>query len=155
MFDVRLPVSEIRFAVNGPRMLFEKLQLLTSLDASDGATPQAYRKLAAALSGVAHCGHRAPEKVPITVKLSRIGARVEIGLGPMGMYQSELVLRTKSRKSFRQVLDNTLVRDKKRVYRAVLFPIAGTGHHEVHDTPSADDQGRTAPKHDHTQHGKH
>ena len=156
LFDVRLPVSEIRFAINGPGMLFEKLQLLTSLDASDGATPEAYQELAAALSGVAHCGHRAPEKVPIDVRLSRIGARLEIGFGPMGMYQSELVLRTKSGKSFQQVLDDALLNGKKRIiYQAVLSPIPGTGHHEVRDTDPANDQDRPAAEHDHTQHGMH
>jgi hypothetical protein len=116
-------------------MLFDKLQLLTSLDAADGATTGAHQKLSRALQGVVHCGHRAPEKVPIDAALSRIGARVEIGLGPMGMYQSELILKTKSGKSFRDVLDSTFVRGKKRAYTAMLSPVAGQGHPEAHHAP--------------------
>lgn len=140
LFDLRVPVERVRLLVNGPGMLFDRFELVTSLDASEGATSAALVRLSKAIRVTAICGHRPPVRVKPQVVLSRIGARLLVGVGPMGMYQSEVILDT-PRRTFRRLLDETLARHRRRSYQAALTPVAGTGHHEHHGAANAGDGG--------------
>jgi hypothetical protein len=132
LLDARVDSEEIRLLVNGPAMLYGTCRLLTSLDAADGATFQAWTKLAAALQCTSLCGASGKTDIPVTVQTSRIGTCIEFGTGPMSMYLATLVLRTrKKRTTFKQVIDAAFGNPKAR-YVAMIVPEAATGHLE-HD----------------------
>jgi hypothetical protein len=135
LLDLLIDVSELRLSVTGPRMLFEKLVLVTTLSALDGCTAGQLRELADSVEGTVHCGLVGVQRADITVAAVRSGAHVEIGLGPPTMYQSELVLRTRTGETFRQLLQRLLTRDPTRPFLAGLHPVTATGHLEHHHSP--------------------
>ncbi len=154
LIDLMIDVGEFRLSVTGPRMLFEKLVLVTTLSALDGCTVGRLREVAGVLEGTVHCGLVGLQRAEITVVSHRSGGRLEIGLGPASMYQSELVLRTRTAESFRQLVTR-LSDDPARAFLAALHAEIATGHLEHdHDPPSDHGPGS---QHDHGggQHGGH
>ncbi len=136
LIDLMLDVGELRLTVTGPRMLFEKLVLVTTLSALDGCTVARLREVAGLLEGTVHCGLIGVQRAEITVVTHRSGGRLEIGLGPASMYQSELVLRTRTGESFRELM-RRLSDDPPRAFLAALHAETATGHLEHdHDPPS-------------------
>ncbi|HKA06821.1 MAG TPA: hypothetical protein VKD71_06150 [Gemmataceae bacterium] len=132
VLDARVNREEIHLLVNGPGMLYGSGRLLTSLDMVDGATFQAWTQLAAALTCTSYCGHNGKTDIPIQVETSRIGTCLAFSLGPMAMYQSQVVLRPKKQhKTMRDTIAEAFGRPKKS-YAAVIVPEAATGHAE-HD----------------------
>lgn len=134
LIDLNVASSELRILVTGPRMLYEGLRVLTTLHLLNGAHNRAFRALAGALSLEALCGEYGPVPVPIEVKPRRTGTVIELGVGPMSMYQSELVLRTRSGRHFRDVIREHLVTPGNELstdYIVALEPLpaSGTGHH--------------------------
>jgi hypothetical protein len=128
LLNLRVSAYRVHVVVNGPGMLYGRMRLLTSLGLHDGCTFARPSALASALRIVALCGNAGPAEVPVEIVSSRVGARVEFGLGPAGMYQSELVLSTAEGRPFDEML--------RRVFgpRAdgALFglePLPGEGHH--------------------------
>lgn len=97
------PVYCFRILVNGTGMLFDRLRVLTSLDMQAGYTFNAVEAFARELEVTALCGNTGVQDKVEAVS-SRIGMRVEFGVGPTGMYQSELILRTRSDRPFDEVL---------------------------------------------------
>lgn len=57
LIDFCLDTDELPVQVNGPGMLFEKLELMTNRTALDGATVQFYEDVAAGLTGTVDCPH--------------------------------------------------------------------------------------------------
>src|SRR5687768_10298100 len=72
LLDARVHREEIHLLVNGPAMLYGSCRLLTSLDAADGATFQAWTALCEALSCTSLCGLNGTTDIPIVVHTSRI-----------------------------------------------------------------------------------
>ena len=154
LIDLMIDVGELRLTVTGPRMLFKKLLLVTTLSALDGCTVARLREVADLLEGTIHCGLIGVQRAEITVVAHRSGGRLEIGLGPASMYQSELVLRTRTGESFRELVTR-LSDDPTRSFLAALHPETATGHREHgHGAPS---QPGADSEHDHGggQHGGH
>lgn len=132
LLDARVDKEEIRLLVNGPAMLYGSCQLLTSLDAGDGATFHAWNKLAASFTCTSHCGANGKTKIPVVVQTSRIGTCIEFGTGPMSMYLGTVILRTKKKgTTFKQAIDAAFGDPKVR-YIAMIVPQPATGHLE-HD----------------------
>ncbi|MFI7744678.1 hypothetical protein [Kocuria rhizosphaericola] len=138
LLDLLIDVSELKIAVTGPRMLFEKLTLVTTLSAFDGCTVGRTRKLADSLEGTIHCGLIGVQRADITVQSVRSGGHLEIGLGPPSLYQSELVLRTRTGETFRELLSRLLATDSSAPFIAGLYPVTATGHLERHLGPDPD-----------------
>lgn len=138
LLDLLIDVSELRIAVTGPRMLFEKLTLVTTLSAFEGCTVGRMRKLADSLEGTVHCGLVGVQQAEITVTALRSGGHLEIGLGPPSMYQSELVLRTRTGETFRALLSRLLADDASAPFIAGLHPVTATGHLEHHVSTDPD-----------------
>jgi hypothetical protein len=135
LLDLRVPTSAIRILVTGPGMLFEKLQLVTSFDLMTGCTVHSLRALASELEGLVFCGHVGPREVPIQAIAHRVGTTLEIGLGPVSMYQSELILRTRSGEPFERLLSRVLVQDGLGDHLVALMPVTATGNPEhVHSS---------------------
>jgi hypothetical protein len=133
LLDLRLDASEVRILLNGPGMLVGKLRLLTSVDASAGATHANLAALAGELRCVALCGYTGPVEIPVEVLTSRLGTRLEIGVGPTGMYQTELVLQTRSGEALGKAIARTLTLGKELgSYLVALEPLAAEGHPEHH-----------------------
>jgi hypothetical protein len=130
LLNARVDTNEIRLLVNGPTMLYGTCRLLTSLDAADGATFQAWTALAAAMTCTSHCGLNGLTAIPVIAASSRIGTSLEFGTGPMSMYLATVVLKTTRRgATFRQVIDEAF--GNPRVpYQALIVPEAATGHLE-------------------------
>ena len=130
LLDLRVAANTVRVGVNGPGMLFAYLQLVTSLDMDDGFTVSALDAFASDLDVIALGGHVG--EVAITPRRvdTRIGSTVEIDLGPMGMYQTDLVLSTKSGDSFSRLIQRTLAQSARGRYLVALEAIPATGHHE-------------------------
>ncbi len=132
LLDVRVWVQEVHLLVNGPDMLYGSARILVSLDMTQGATFQAWTRLAAALSCTSHCGQNGTTAIPVEVETSRIGTCLRFSLGPMAMYQSQVVLRPKqNRLTMWQTLDQAFGNPRKS-YAAVIVPEPATGHAE-HD----------------------
>ncbi|AZM92158.1 MULTISPECIES: hypothetical protein [Streptomyces] len=132
LVDLLADTTELRIAVTGPRMLFERLRLLTTLSSSEGCTAQRLEELAGRLEGTLHCGLTGIQEAPVTVETHRAGAVLEIGLGPASMYQSELVLRTTTAETFRSLLTRLLSDDPARPFFAGLYPVPAAGHLDHH-----------------------
>ena len=143
LIDLMLDVGELRLTVTGPRMLFEKLLLVTTLSAVDGCTVARLREVAGLLEGTVHCGLVGVQRAEISVVSHRSGGRLEIGLGPASMYQSELVLRTRTGESFRELVTR-LSDDPTRAFLAALHAETATAHleheHDAPHEPSPDSQ---------------
>jgi hypothetical protein len=153
LLNARVDSEEIRLLVNGPAMLYGSCRLLTSLDAADGATFQAWKVLASSLRCTSLCGLNGKTDIPVVVHTSRIGTCIEFGTGPMSMYLATVVLRTKKRgTSLKQAIDAAF--GEPRVsYQAVITPEAATGHLEhdatIFNPPEYPDN---EPGHDHHDH---
>jgi hypothetical protein len=132
LLDARVDREEIHLLVNGPAMLYGSCRLLTSLDAADGATFQAWTALCEALSCTSLCGLNGKTDIPIVVHTSRIGTCIEFGTGPMSMYLATVVLRPKKKGiTLKRAIDEAFGRPKAR-YQVVIVPEPATGHLE-HD----------------------
>jgi hypothetical protein len=130
LIDLLVDVTELRITVTGPRMLFERLELVTTLSALDGCTVQQLRKLAGCLEGTIHCGLVGVQHAGIQVETLRSGGSLQIDLGSANMYQSELVLRTRTGETFRALVQRLLVSDPSRSFVAGLHAVTASGHLE-------------------------
>lgn len=142
LIDFCLDTDELSIQVNGPGMLFEKLELMTNRTALDGATVQFYEDVATGLAGTVDCPHAGLQQAAITVEPHRLGAELSIDLGPASMYQSELRLRTVSGETFRALIERALGPAPATFPRegdtiAVLIAVRATGHHEHHASARA------------------
>ena len=132
LLNARVDSHEIRLLVNGPTMLYGSCRLLTSLDAAEGATFQAWNTLARSLTCTSHCGLNGKSDIPVVVVPSRIGTCLEFGTGPMSMYLATVVLRPRRRGvTFRQVIDAAFG-NPPRNYQAFIVPEPAATHLE-HD----------------------
>jgi hypothetical protein len=138
--------------VTGPRMLFEHLELVTTLSALDGCTVPRLQELAGCLEGTVHCGLVGVEHARIQVEKLRSGGSLQIGLGPPSMYQSELVLRTRTGETFRALLRRLLTSDPSRSFMAGLHAVTATGHLEHGHSGNAGTGGHGGGHH-HDPHG--
>jgi hypothetical protein len=130
LIDLLVDVTELRITVTGPRMLFERLELVTTLSALDGCTVQRLRELADCLEGTIHCGLVGVQHAGVQVETLRSGGSLQIDLGPPNMYQSELVLRTRTGETFRGLVQRLLVSDPSRPFVAGLHAVTASGHLE-------------------------
>jgi hypothetical protein len=56
LIDLLIDANELRITVTGPRMLFERLQLVTTLSTFEGYTVPRLREFVDHLEGTIHCG---------------------------------------------------------------------------------------------------
>lgn len=157
LLDLMVDVSELRITVNGPQMLFEKLTLVTTLSAFDGCTVERMQDLAASLEGTIHCGLVGVQRAQISVQTVRSGGHLEVGLGPPSMYQSELVLRTRTGETFRELLSRLLAGGAPDPFLAGLHAVTATGHLEHHHAGNLDhgNGGTHTPDNGHEHGGGH
>jgi hypothetical protein len=134
LFDLRSNTREVILLVTGPGMLFDHLEVLTTLSAAAGATAKAWQAFTKGIDCVANCSNVSKLKIMPELKTSRVGMRVHIALGPIGMYQTELRLRVRKRDStFRKLCDQVFGRPKPAAsYSVFLYPAVATGHPEHH-----------------------
>lgn len=132
LLNVRVWAEEVHLLVNGPDMLYGWGRILVSLDMTEGASFQAWTRLANALTCTSYCGQNGTTAIPIEVDTSRIGTCLRFSMGPMAMYQSQVVIRPKkARLTMWQALDHAFGNPRKS-YAAVIVPEPATGHAE-HD----------------------
>ena len=67
LVDLLVDTAELRITVTGPRMLFERLELLTTLSPFEGCTVRRLEELAGCLEGTVHCGLVGVRPAEITV----------------------------------------------------------------------------------------
>ncbi len=140
LIDLLIDATELRITVTGPRMLFERLQLLTTLSVFEGCTVQRLQDFADCLEGNIHCGLVGIQHALIKVESHRSGGMLQIDLGPPSMYQSELVLRTRTGETFRTLIQRLLCADPSRPLFVGLHGVPATGHLEHHHG-SGDEHG--------------
>ncbi|MGP3925146.1 hypothetical protein ACTWQC_18760 [Streptomyces sp. 8N616] len=145
LVDLLIDTPELRIIVTGPRMLFDHLNLLTTLSPFEGCTAPRLKDLADSLEGTIHCGLIGVQQAQIGVNKYRSGGILQIGLGPAAMYQSELVLRTRTGETFRALISRLLPSDPSRPFFAGLHGVPATGHLEHHHRPG----GGHHDNHDH------
>ncbi|MBC2907443.1 hypothetical protein [Streptomyces cupreus] len=149
LVDLLVDVPEVRVVVTGPRMLYEHLNLLTTLTPADGCNAHRVQELAANLEGAVHCGAVGVRQAEIDVQSYRAGVLLQIGLGPANMYQSELVLRTRTGETFRALITRLLTDDPARPFFVGLHGVPASGHLEHDHSPGGD----THPEPGHHDHG--
>jgi hypothetical protein len=134
LFDLRTNTREVILLVTGPGMLFDHLEVLTTLSAAAGATARAWQAFTKGMECVANCSNVSKLKIMPELKRSRVGMRVHIALGPIGMYQTELILRVRKRDStFRKFCDEVFGPPKPAAsYSVFLYPAIASGHPEHH-----------------------
>lgn len=152
LIDLRIDVTQLRINVTGPRMLFENLELVTTLSAFEGCTVQRLRDLADCLEGTIHCGLVGIQRAEITVASVRSGGVLQISLGPPNMYQSELALRTRTGETFRVLIQRLLSSDPSYLFFAGLHVVTARGHLEHDHSPGDGDGGHGGGNHDHHEH---
>lgn len=154
LIDLLIDVSELRITVTGPRMLFERLDLVTTLSAFDGCTVQRLRELASSLDGTIHCGLMGMQRAEITVEPARTGGILQIDLGPPSLYQSELALRTRTGETFSALLQRLLSNDPSQPFFVGLHGVTATGHLEHHHAAGTGDAGHGDTGQNHAGHPK-
>lgn len=130
--DLRRPTPALRILVTGPGMLFSTLRLVTSLGVLEGCTFRALTGLRDELEVLAACGHSPPTSVRVVVDSDRTGPRLAMGVGPTSMYQTELLVRTRTREPLTSVVHRNLVVGDTRDYVVGLTPVPAEGNPE-HD----------------------
>lgn len=150
LLNARVWFQEVHLLVDGPDMLYGSARVLVSLDMSDGADFHAWTRLAASLTCTSYCGQNGTTPIPIDVETSRIGTCLRFSLGPLAMYQSQVVIRpTKARFTMWQALDDAFG-CPRRSYSAFIAPEAATGHAE-HDATIFEPDA--SPAHEGHEHG--
>jgi hypothetical protein len=153
LLEARVDKTAIRLYVNGPAMLVGSARVLTSLDFADGATYQAWQRLANALTCTSRCGQNGTTRIPITVATSRLGTHLEFSMGPMSMYQSTVILKPKKPVSMKQAIDAAFGNPRKP-YSVVIVPEPATGHAEheatIFNPPAPEGHGEHGEKGTHT-----
>ncbi|MEC4017894.1 hypothetical protein [Streptomyces sp. H27-D2] len=153
LVDLLVDTAELGITVTGPQMLFENLSLLTTLSPFEGSTVQRLEELAGCLEGTIHCGLIGIQQAEIKVAKHRAGATLQIGLGPASMYQSELVLRTRTAETFRALISRLLSSDPSRPFFAGLHAVPATGHLEHHHAPAGGGRHEGGTHHEGAGHG--
>ena len=149
LIDIYRDVNEVRIIVNGPGMLYEKLEFMTNRSAIDGATFAFYEQVAANLEATVDCPHAPVHSAKINVASHRVGAELSVDLGPISMYQSELRIRTVTGGTFRALIDD-LIGDSVEFFGdnadviAVFVAVRATGHHEQHTSAPEGDVKKSA-----------
>jgi hypothetical protein len=141
LLNLLIDANEFQITVTGPRMLFEQLQLVTTLSAFEGYTALRLREFAAQLEGTIHCGLVGIEHAEIAVKPLRSGGVMTISLGPPSMYQSLLILRTRSGESFRTLFERVFLPQSTEMIFAGLQAVPASGHLERHHGSGQDSHG--------------
>lgn len=141
MVDFYLSDNHLKLLINGPGMLFEKLELMTNKTALDGADVDFYRRVAKGLQATIACPHEPVRRAHISVEPHRLGAELSIELGPASMYQSLLEIRTIQGESFKSLIDASLNTEETPFSSgqptiAALVTVRATGHHEHHTSAS-------------------
>jgi hypothetical protein len=165
LIDLLIDASEVRMAITGPRMLFDHIDVLSTLSAFDGWTVARLRELAANLEGSVHCGLIGIAAASIGVEERRSGGVLRIDFGPASMYQSELLLRTRTGETFRALIERIMRLDRSRACFVGLHGVTATGHLEHHHAPGVahnehtdpHSAHETGPAHDmpvHAEHGR-
>lgn len=155
LVDLRIRRSEFRILVTGPGMLYEKLQLVTTLSISEGCHFRTMEKLAERLSAVALCGSAGSRPAEIRTVGRRTSPVIEIEPGPHSMYQNELVIQTRNGWSFDKLIRKTIAEnsdDDDFIVALEALPASGhMEHHIPHDMfgsdPSHDGHGGHAGHH--------
>jgi len=137
LIDFYRAENKMSIAINGPGMLFDKLELLTNRSVLQGASVDFYHQVAAGLRATIACPHEPVRLADITVEPHRLGAELSIELGPMSMYQSLLDIQTVGGESFRALIDASLG-DMDTPFTsgeptvAMFVAVRATGSHEHH-----------------------
>ena len=136
--------------VNGPGMLYSKLEFMTNRSVVDGASYSFFQKIAHGLEATVDCPHAPMRRAEITVESHRLGAELSINIGPPSMYQNELRIRTTSGITFRELIDQALrgqycVYDNHTTLVAVLVAVRAKGHHEHHSSRQESHERDTLP----------
>lgn len=150
LLDLCVDSNEIHILVNGPGMSFEYLNLLTSLALADGYSVDTLATFTEEIEIVAHCGHVGTTKIVPKQVPNLNSVQLQIGLGPMSMYESELILETKSGETFIHLIERTIAQFHTGKYLVALAVISGTSHHASH-TPGHHDEHMPDP-HGHSGH---
>jgi hypothetical protein len=130
LLDLKVDSNDVHVLVTGPGMLFSKLRLLTSLSIFEGCDIHRLHEFAQNIEVIGLCGAVGIFRVNVTIEVHRTGAALEIDLGPTNMYQTELILRTRSGETFKQLLVRLLSNGKDEGFSAALYPVTATGHAE-------------------------
>ena len=138
LVDVRVPVPEIKIWIDGPKMRIDRLRLVTSLPFVQGYEVGALRSIANGLAGGVRCGHAADQPLHVEILPTPLGPFLEIDVGPLGMYTSELVLRTKGDITLQALFDQSFAQFAGEIglpkdYMAALLTI-GAKRHDEHGT---------------------
>jgi hypothetical protein len=153
LVDLLVETPELRIAVTGPGMLFARLEFATTLSALDGCTVRRLQALAGSLSGTIHCGLIGSQPAEIAVEGRRTGGVLWIGLGPASMYESELVLATKTGETFAALIRRLLATAAPGPFLAALYPVTATGHLEHHHEGSETGEHHAPSGHGEGHHG--
>ena len=157
VIDVRQARSQIVIAIDGPGMSVSHLELVTSLSMWQGHDVAALRAIAKEIDVQVQCGHKPDSSVTVVPVQTALGPILRIDVGPMGMYTSKLMLKTRSGNSFQELLDRCFALHAESGlnttdYIAVLLVVAGKGHrHRMHSKhlQSIDAQASDHNAHEH------
>ena len=106
VINARQPHNELEIGIDGPKMRIDGLQLVSSLSLIDGHEHSALEGIRSDIEGMVYCGHTSDVEVHIGIERNTIGPYLSFDVGPMGMYTSKMVLKTKSGRSFRDLIDH-------------------------------------------------
>ncbi|MDX1501266.1 MAG: hypothetical protein R3325_02805 [Thermoanaerobaculia bacterium] len=131
LLDIDVEVAEICVVVNQAKMTYRALGLVSNLGLGQGLDWPSLEKLRGQLDAVATAAHLDPLPVEVSMTGDELGPGLEIDVGPMCMYATELSLRTSTGRTFRELLSETVDRRNVKGALFALTPIrmpAGGGH---------------------------
>ena len=129
--DLRIPRSQVRVAVAGPKMRVGGLRLVTDLGMLEGHSHHALVELKQSLLCVSHCGPVGSMPTAITVEVDCQGAFLRIDAGHANLYAPVLEISTVNGETFEALLKRTVAVNTGRGFLAGLIPVVAEGHVEA------------------------
>lgn len=130
--NLRVKVPQLRLVINGPGMLFESFKLISSLSSEMGFNLKNLAALADSFRVSVLCAHGGRQNIEAKVESDRTGGYLSLSCGPMSMYQSEMLLSSKSGESFEELLERHLfarLDEADKQVAVVGFSLVGESHH--------------------------
>ena len=143
LIDLDVDDKAIEIYINYPGISTIGLELTTNLSALNGYHFSNVKRFAKQLEVESFCGSQGRRLEDIKVLPGLLMAKLVIDVGPTGMYQNALVLRTKKGIPLSQLIRDTILQQEDGTKTIVaLRAIEGTGEHKhgEHNSSGNDDQ---------------
>lgn len=151
--NIFVEVSSITILVNNPGMFISGMELISNLRMEDGFTFEGLKSFINEISVESYCGHLGTTAIIPVIKPERISPILKINVGPMGMYQNKITLKTNSGENFDNLIRRVLGPEFKE--KILICGLNLVESSSVHNHGDEDFGNALSKKSDHQPHSHH